>query len=205
MDVAPALQVVAVVAFADSGELPLGEREGHVEEQRQVGARQAVMDELQVENPAHQPVALLSGRQFGALEPHVRIDEAVQHDGLARGDPPPDLRSGIGPVAGEEQRHQIGIDLVHAAEPAAQEAGDQLAVNRSVETRKMDVFALHAPLREQPAQQADLGRFTRTVQTFEHDKHNVTLCRFQTIVSQRSIRTARATPSASASASPSVL
>ena len=57
----------------------------------------------------------------------------------------------------------------------------------------------------QPAQQADLGRFTRTVQTFEHDNQNVTLCRFQTIVSQRSIRTARATPSASASASPSVL
>lgn len=79
-----------------------------------------------------------------------------------------------GPAAAgrrEEQGYQIGVDFVHAAEFAAQEAGDQFAVDRRIETRKMNVFALHATFCEQLAQHPDLGRLARSVQAFEYDEH----------------------------------
>ena len=171
VDVLGALQVAAVVALAHGGELALSERKGHVEEQRQIGPRQGVVSELEIEDPTGQPAALVARGQLGALVTDVGIDIAVEQHGLAVGDPLPDLGRGLGPVAGKEQGDEVGIDPVGAAELAAQKTGDELAVDRSVETRKMEIGALDAALREPLAQQTDLRRFAGTVQAFEYDEH----------------------------------
>ena len=165
------MQIGAVVAPARLRGLALGEGEGHVEEERYIGARQAVVTEFEVENPLCESVARLPGGKFRTLEAYVRVDIAVEDHGFARGDPRPDLRSRRGAVACEEQGHEIGIDLVHAAELPPEKTGDQLAVDRSVEARKMHILALHAPFREELSQHADLGRFARPVQAFEYDEH----------------------------------
>lgn len=62
VNVPAALQVVAVVSLADLRELSFGEGERHVEEQRQIGARQVVVTEFQVQNPLREAVAPLAGR-----------------------------------------------------------------------------------------------------------------------------------------------
>ena len=87
MDVALALQVFAVVAFAYLGELFLRKGERHIQKQRHVRTGNSVITELQVEDPPPQLLLPLPGRQFGALEPHVRIDIPVEHDGMARIEP----------------------------------------------------------------------------------------------------------------------
>ena len=96
------------------------------------------MLQQEVQHVAHQPVALLPGGQFRTLVADIRIDVTVQYDGSSPGQPLPDLRREVGPVTGKQQRHKIGIDLPHPAELAPQEAGDQFAVDRSVEAREMD-------------------------------------------------------------------
>ena len=171
MNVPAALQVVAVVSLADLRELSLGEGERHVEEQRQVGTRQVVVTEFQVQNPLREAVAPLAGRKFRTLETHVRIDVTVEDHGFAFGDPRPDLRTGRRTVAREEQGHQIGIDRLDGTQFAAQETGDQIAENRRVETREMEVTARDAAPCEKLLQHADLGRLARSVQSFEYDEH----------------------------------
>ena len=210
MDILSALQIVAVVAFAHFGELALGEGERYVEEQREVGTGKRVMAEFEVHDPVGQPIALLAGGKFGALETHVRVDVTVQHHRFSFGEPLPYLRRGVGAVARKNQRHEVGIDLLHAAEFAAQEPGDQLAVYGRIEAREMHILALDAPVGKQLAQHAYLGRFARSVQSFEYNEHRLpVLFPFVVVMvvssSQRSIRTARSTPSASASASACVL
>ena len=100
----------------------------------------------------------------------------------------------------------------HAAELAAQETGYQLAVDGRIETREVHILALDAPVGKKTAQHADLGRFTGPVQSFEYYEHRLIpdYLSFYPSISRparypRSIRTARSTPSASASASASVL
>lgn len=131
VDVVRPLQVVAVVALARLRELTLGEREGNVQKERHVGTRQAVIAVLGLENPVFERAALLFRGEFGALERHVRVDVAVQHHRFARREPLPDPRGRIAPIAGEEQRHQIGVDRLDRPQLAAQEAGDQLAEDRA--------------------------------------------------------------------------
>ena len=138
------------------------------------------------------------------------INVTVQHHRFSFGEPLPYLRRGVGAVARKNQRHEVGIDLLHAAEFAAQEPGDQLAVYGRIEAREMHILALDAPVGKQLAQHAYLGRFARSVQSFEYNEHRLpVLFPFVVVMvvssSQRSIRTARSTPSASASASACVL
>ena len=170
------------------------------------------MTEFEVYDPFGQPVAFFTGGQLGALETHVRIDIAVEDDRLALREPLPDPGGGIGTVSREEQRHEVGVDLTHAAELAAQETGYQLAVDGRIETREVHILALDAPVGKKTAQHADLGRFTGPVQSFEYYEHRLIpdYLSFYPSISRparypRSIRTARSTPSASASASASVL
>ena len=82
MDVAFPFQVFAVVAFAYLGELFLRKGERHIQKQRHVRTGNSVIAELQVEDPPPQLLLPVPGRQFGALEPHVRIDIPVEHDGV---------------------------------------------------------------------------------------------------------------------------
>ena len=121
--------------------------------------------------PVFERTAFILRREFRALERHVRIDVTVQHHGFARREPLPDLSRRIAPVAGEEQRHQIGIDRLDGPQFAAQETGDQIAENRRVETREMEVTARDAAPCEKLLQHADLGRLARSVQAFEYDEH----------------------------------
>lgn len=171
MDVPRTFQVVAVASLALLGELALGEREGHVQEQRQVRPRNGVVAEFQVENPPPQARALLPCLQLGTLETDVGIDVTVEQHDFPVVQPPAEHRRGAGPIAREEQCDHIGIDPLHRPQFAPQEAGDQLPVNGGVETGEMEEFARHAPRGEQPLQHPDLGRFPRTVQTFQYDKH----------------------------------
>ena len=127
------------------------------------------MFELQAENPPGQPPARLPLGQLGALVGDVRVDVAVEDDGIAGGEPLPDLGCRLGAVARKEERHQIGVHRLHAAEFAAQEAGDEFAVDRRIEAREVHVTALHAALGKELAQQGYLGRFPGAVQTFEYD------------------------------------
>ena len=96
---------------------------------------------------------------------------AVEHDGVARIEPTAQLRGSIGPVTGEKQSDQIRIDLVHSPEFTPQEAGDQLAVHRRVETRKMEKMALHPLLGKHAAHKFHLGRFPGAVQSFQYYQH----------------------------------
>ena len=171
MDVAFPFQVFAVVAFAYLGELFLRKGERHIQKQRHVRTGNSVIAELQVEDPPPQLLLPVPGRQFGALEPHVRIDIPVEHDGVARIEPTAQLRGSIGPVTGEKQSDQIRIDLVHSPEFTPQEAGDQLAVHRRVETRKMEKMALHPLLGKHAAHKFHLGRFPGAVQSFQYYQH----------------------------------
>ena len=176
VDVIGTVQIGAVVAFARRRKAAFGKGKGYVEEEREVGTRQVVVAELEVENPSRQSPPGLPFGQFGALVGYVRIDIAVEDNGTPLGKPLPDLRSGFGPVAGEEQRHQIGVHLLHTAEFAAQKAGDEFAVYGGVEPREMHVFAPHAALLKHPAQHGHLGRFPGAVQSFEYYKHGLFCC-----------------------------
>ena len=74
-------------------------------------------------------------------------------------------------LTSEKQSDQIRIDLVHSPEFTPQEAGDQLAVHRRVETRKMEKMALHPLLGKHAAHKFHLGRFPGAVQSFQYYQH----------------------------------
>lgn len=174
VDVLRAPQIAAVGPFALLGELALDEGERHVEEERHVGARDGVAAVFEVEDPVAQPPPLaVAAPEAGALVGDIRPHVAVEHHGPPLGEPRADRLRRIGPVAREEERHEVGIDRIGAAELAPQEAGDQLAVYGRIETREMEVLALHAPLCQHAAQQRHLCRFTGSVQPLDYYEHRL--------------------------------
>ena len=81
-------------------------------------------------------------------------------------------RSRIGPVAGVQQRHDIGIDPIDSAELAPQEAGDQLPVHGRVETREVKVFVPDAPCGEHLLQTVNLGGLSGPVEAFQNKQRH---------------------------------
>ena len=126
------------------------------------------MTVFQIDDPVAQfPPGLRIGN-LGALVGHVGIDIPVQYHAFPLRQPAPDRRSRIGPVAGVQQRHDIGIDPVDSAELAPQKAGDQLSVHGRVETREVKVFVPDAPRGEHLLQTVNLGGLSGPVEAFQN-------------------------------------
>ena len=75
------------------------------------------------------------------------------------------------PVLREEQGHKLRMHLLVSSEVAAQEAGNQLAVDRRVIAWEVYVLKRLRQCFEILPQFPDLRRFARTVEPFYYYKH----------------------------------
>ena len=82
-------------------------------------------------------------------------------------------------VFGKKEGDQLRMHLIVGPEVSTQETGNKVSVDRSLITGKMNVFQTAAALQQIFFQQCDLGGFSRPVQSFKYDEHNISMISYK--------------------------
>ena len=165
VDILLTIEVAAVIALTLLRELALGETERHVEEQRQIGTRDGKLLELGSKDPVTQRIALLATTHLGTLVADIRVDIAVDNNHLTLRQPGVYSLCAVSSIASIQQRNEVWVYLLHRAQVATQEAGNEIAINGCVEAWKVQILRLDTSIGKQSLELGNLRRLASTIQT----------------------------------------
>ena len=179
MNVLGSGEIIAVIALAVHGEAFLYKVDGHVQEDVEIWLRKFKVTVLGMEDPVPEGIPPGAFGQFGALVGDIGVHIAVQQNRFALLQSLLDARARAVTVFGKKEGDQLRMHLIVGPEVSAKETGNEVSVDRSLITGKMNVFQTAAALQQIFFQQCDLGGFSRPVQSFKYDEHNISMISYK--------------------------